>query len=132
MVAVGNASVGAFMPVHADGTEPNVVRARLALLGRVDIGGGQPRHDVAEEGLVFLACHAGLELDALDAGSRQAPAPLPLPQIAERTLSIDHLGAKERKPGCGIVALERLQLLEGIVDGLLARGVAVAIQRHRR
>src|SRR5438874_6953220 len=117
-------------PFQAHGAESNARAPHVARLARVDRREGQARQDIFQESHEFVAPHAILELEPLHSRLRQAPAPIPVLELAQRVAAVDDFVAQKGEQRPRRIGLEIMQLLIGEIDGALPRGVTVAIQRH--
>src|SRR5207245_3743552 len=92
---------------------------------------GKTRQHHFEKSLEILATDLIPELQGLNTRLRQELAPIPRLQLAQRQVSEDHLVAEECEQRARRVGLEVTDLLIRDVERALARGMAVAVQRHR-
>src|SRR2546427_632635 len=116
--------------LQTDRPETDAAATHLARL-RADRGERQTGHHFLEKSFEVLAAHAILELQALNAGLREAFAPIPCLQLAQREPSEDHFVTEEREQRARLAGLEILDLLIGDIEGALPRRMSQAIQRHR-
>ena len=120
---------------HADRAvlDRGVLRSFLALrVARIAPPRRHLRHDRVEEVVELLLDHLADELHALDAGLREALAPLPLLQLAQLAILEDDLVAQERELEHELRPLELLHGLERQLRGLRARRMCGCVERHRR
>src|SRR6185295_18613538 len=116
--------------LQPDRAESDAAAAHLPRFG-TDDGQRQAREHLLEKSLEVLATHRIFELQPLNSGLRQALAPIPRLQLAQRQPSEHHLITEKSEQRARRIGLEVLDLLMGDVEGALARGMAVAIECHR-
>src|SRR5256714_2510131 len=120
----------AALALEAHGAESNARAPHVPGFARIDRGEGQAAQDLLQKSQEFVAPPAIVELEALHSRLRQAPAPIPVLELAQRVAAVDDFVAQEGEQRARRIDLEIMQLLIGEIDGALPRGVTVAIQRH--
>jgi len=118
-------SVGAWPPiseshVEADGAETHAKVAHLAPGRRLACRWGEPRLNLLEEAVEFVAGQRPFELEPSDADLRQPGRPFPTAHVAQPLVPQDHLVFEEREAGQRAARAKRVELLESHVDDPLA------------
>jgi hypothetical protein len=100
-------------------------------LRSIDRNGRDTRIDIFEEFDEVVACHAGVELETLDAESGESFAPVPVAQLAHARLSVHHFVTEERELRVRIVDQQIPHQAVRTIHDALARRMSGLVEGHR-